>query len=273
MLGSKLDILKREWIDVVFNGRNQAYGAYQLRKNNASNTNKSLLYGAIFFIFVISLPTIINKIQGFIPKEKPKVKITDIVLTPPPPDPKKPPPPPPEPPKPKTSQVKFPPPIVKPDNEVKEEPPTQKELKVADPGQKDIKGDPNADVVINEPVGNSEVKAVTEDVNKIYESVENEPEYPGGIDGFYKYLVKVMRYPAVDRENNVTGKVFVQFVVETDGSLTQVKAVRGPSQTLMDEAIRSVKSSPHWKPGVQNGRKVRVQYTVPVNFTLSGSDN
>jgi protein TonB len=200
MLGSKLDILKQEWIDVVFNGRNQAYGAYQLRKNNPGNTNRALLYGAIFFVFVISLPTIINKIEGFIPKEKPKVKITDIKLTVPPPDPKKPPPPPPEPPKPKTAQVKFPPPIVKPDNEVKEEPPTQKELKVADPGQKDLKGDPNADVVINEPVGTSDVKAVVEDPNKVYESVETEPQPIGGMQKFYDYLSKAIKYPAVDRE-------------------------------------------------------------------------
>jgi len=271
-MAGKLDILKREWIDVVFNGRNQAYGAYQLRKNSPKNTNRAFLFGAIFFIFVISLPTIINKIEGLIPKAPVKVKITDMVLTPPPPDPKKPPPPPPEPPKPKVDQVKFPPPIVKPDNQVKEEPPTQEQLKVADPGQQTIKGNPDADVHIDEPVGTSDAKVVTEDVNKVYESVENEPAFPGGIDKFYAFLQKTMRYPAVDRENNVTGKVFVQFVVERDGSLTDVKALRGPSQTLQDEAARAVKASPHWTPGIQNGRKVRVQYTVPVNFTLS-SDN
>jgi protein TonB len=272
MFGSKLDILKQEWIDVVFNGRNKTYGAYELRKTNPRNTNRALLYGTIFFVFVISLPTIINKIEGFIPKAKPKLKITDIVLTPPPPDPKIPPPPPPEPPKPKQDVLKFPPPIVKPDNEVKEEPPTQKELAKADPGQQNIKGDPNADIKIDEPVGTSDVKAVTEDVNKIYESVETEPAFPGGIDKFYAFLGRAVKYPSVDRENNVSGKVFVSFVVERDGTLTDIKALRGPSQTLQDEAVRALKTSPRWSPGVQNGRKVRVQYTVPVNFTLS-SDN
>jgi len=266
---SKIDILKREWIDVIFNGRNKAY---ELRRTSSRTTSRALLFGAAFFVFVISLPTIINWVEGFVPKATPKVKITDIVLTPPPPDPKKPPPPPPEPPKPKVDQVKFPPPIVKPDNEVKEEPPTVQELKVADPGQEKLKGDPNAEITIDEPVGKSDVKAVTEDPNKVYESVENEPEYPGGIDKFYAFLGKAIRYPAVDRENNVTGKVFVQFVVEKDGSLTDVKALRGPSQTLQDEAARAVKSSIKWKPGIQNGRPVRVQYTVPVNFTLN-SDN
>jgi len=271
-MAGKLDILKREWIDVVFSGRNQAYGAYQLRKNSPKNTNRAFIFGAIFFVFVISLPTIINVIEGFIPKKAVKVKITDVVLTPPPPDPKKPPPPPPEPPKPKVDQLKFLPPIVKPAEEVKEDPPTQAQLKVADPGQQNIKGNPDADVHIDEPVGTSDAKVVTEDVNKVYESVENEPAFPGGIEKFYAFLQKTMHYPAVDRENNVTGKVFVQFVVERDGSLTDVKALRGPSQTLQDEAARAVKASPHWTPGIQNGRKVRVQYTVPVNFTLN-SDN
>jgi len=271
-MAGKLDILKREWIDVVFSGRNQAYGAYQLRKNSPKNTNRAFIFGALFFVFVISLPTIINAIQGFIPKAPVKVKITDVVLTTPPPDPKKPPPPPPEPPKPKVDQLKFLPPIVKPAEEVKEDPPTQAQLKVADPGQQTLKGNPDAEVTIDEPVGKSDVKAVTEDVNKVYEAVEQEPSFPGGPDAFNKFLTKTIQYPAVDRENNVTGKVYVTFVVEKDGSLTDIKALRGPSETEKDEAIRGLKKSPKWKPGIQNGRPVRVQYTIPVNFTLS-SDN
>ena len=154
-----------------------------------------------------------------------------------------------------------------------DEPPTQKELQVADPGQKNVKGDENADVSIDAPVGTSDTKAVTEDVNKVYESVEKEPEFPGGIQKFYDYLGKAIKYPAVDRENNVMGKVFVQFVVERDGSLTDVVALRGPDDAMKAEAVRAVKGSMKWKPGVQNGRNVRVQFTVPVNFTLSGDNN
>ena len=269
MLGSKLDILKQEWIDVVFTGRNKTYGAYDLRKSNPKNTNKALLYGIIFFVFVISLKTIINKLEGFIPKAPEKVKIADVVLTPPPADKKKEIPPPPEPPKPKTDQLKFPPPIVKPDNEVKEEPPTVAELKVADPGQKDQKGNPDADIVIDEPVGNSDQKAVTEDVNKIYEVVEVLPMFKGGMDKFGQYLAKNIKYPAVDRENNTTGKVILQFVVERDGSLTDIRSLRSPTQSMADEAIRVLKGSPKWSPGIQNGRPVRAQFTVPVNFTLN----
>ncbi|MBK0379841.1 energy transducer TonB [Mucilaginibacter segetis] len=272
MFGSKLDILNQEWIDVVFSGRNKNYGAYQLRKLNSRNTNRALLVGVVVFVFLISLKTIINKIEGFIPKAAEKVKVTEVVLPPPPVDEiKKPPPPPPEPPKPKVDQVRFPPPVVKPDNEVREkDPPTVKELEVADPGPKDQKGDPNADIRIDEPVGNSDIKQVVEaDPNKIFTAVEKQPSFPGGDAGFYKYLGKAIRYPAIARENNVQGRVILQFVVERDGSLTDIKVIRGIGSGCDEEAVRALKNSPRWSPGIQNGRPVRVQYSVPVSFSLS----
>ena len=274
MLGSKLDIFNPEWLDVVFKGRNKAYGAYELRKQNPKTTNRALLIAIVAFVVLLSLPTVINIIKGFIPKPDEKVKITDVVLMPPPPlDAAKPPPPPPkEPPKPKVDQVKFPPPVVKPDNEVREkDPPTEKQLEVADPGQKEQKGDPNAQVRIDEPVGNSDIKEVTEagDGDKIFNAVEINPEFPGGDAAFNKYLSTHIRYPSVAKENNVQGRVFIQFVVERDGSLTDLKALRDPGSGLGDEAMRILKTMPKWKPGVQNGKAVRVQYTVPVNFSLA----
>jgi protein TonB len=276
ILGSKLDLLKKEWIDVVFAGRNKAYGAYELRNQNGKNTSKAILYGVLLFVFILSAKTIINKIEGFIPKSAEKVKVTNVVLMPPPPvdETKKPPPPPPEPPKPKIDQVRFPPPVVKPDNQVQEkDPPTVKELEVADPGQKDQKGDPNAQIHIDEPVGNSDNAAVVEEnPNKIFTAVEVNPEFPGGIEKFYSYLGKNIRYPAVARENNVQGKVFVGFVVEKDGSLTDIKVIRGIGSGCDEEAVRVLRASPHWKPGIQNGRPVRTQYNVPISFTLAGEE-
>ena len=270
MFGSKLDILDQKWIDVVFTDRNKAYGAYELRRDNGRNTSKALLIGLIFFVVLVSANTIINLIEGFIPAAKEKVKITNVVLAPPPVDIKKPPPPPPpEPPKPKVDQVKFPPPVVKPDVEVKEKPPTIEDLKIADPGQKDVKGDKNADVTIDEPVGNADTKVTEDDGNKIFTSVEQVPEFPGGLDAFARYLSKNIRYPAVARENNTQGRVIVSFVCEKDGSLTDVKVARGIGDGCDEEAVRVIKASPHWKPGIQNGRPVRVAYSVPINFTLS----
>jgi protein TonB len=274
MLGSKLNIYNPEWLDVVFKGRNQAYGAYELRKENPKTTNWALFIASASFVFILALPTIINIIKGYIPKADEKVKVTDVVLMPPPPinETKPPPPPPKEPAKPKVDQVKFPPPVVKPDNEVREkDPPTEKQLEVADPGQKEQKGDPNAQVRIDEPVGNADISQVTEagDGDKIFNAVEIQPNFPGGEEAFGKFLRDHIRYPAVAKENNVTGRVFIQFVVERDGSLTDLKTLRDPGSGLGDEALRVLKISPHWKPGIQNGKPVRVQYTVPVNFSLA----
>jgi len=271
-LNSKLDILKPEWLDIVFKGRNQSYGAYELRKQNPKSTVKALIITVLLFVVAVSGPTIINKIMHFIPKAKEKVKIVEVTLKPPPPvdETKKPPPPPPEPPKPKVDQVRFPPPVVKPDNEIKEkDPPTVEELKTVDPGPKDQKGDPTQEVRIDEPVGNSDSKAVTEDSNEIFTAVENSAEYPGGIEKFYSYLSTNIRYPGVARENNVQGKVFLTFVVEKDGSLTDIKVLRSLGSGCDEEAMRVVKASKKWKPGMQNGRAVRQQYTVPIAFTLA----
>jgi protein TonB len=270
MFGSKLDILDQKWIDVVFDGRNKAYGAYELRRDNGRNTRTALIIGVLIFVFIISFNTILNMIKGFIPAAKEKVKITAVVLTPPPVDLKKPPPPPPpEPPKPKVDQVKFPPPVVKPDVEVKEKPPTIEELKVADPGQKNLKGDKNAEVTIDEPVGTSDAKVTEEDPNKIFTSVEQVPNFPGGMEAFGRYLSKNIKYPAIARENNTQGRVIISFVCERDGSLTDIKVARGIGDGCDEEAVRVIKNSPKWKPGIQNGRPVRVAYSVPIAFTLS----
>ena len=266
----KLDILDQKWIDAVFANRNKNYGAYELRRDNGKNTRNALLIGVALFAVAVSANTIINIVAGFIPKAKEKVKITNVVLSPPPVDLKKPPPPPPpEPPKPKVDQVKFPPPVVKPDVEVKEQPPTVKELAVADPGQKNLKGDKNAEVTIDEPVGTSDQKVTEEDPNKIFTSVEQQPVFPGGLEAFYKYLQKNVKYPAVARENNTQGRVIVNFVCEKDGSLTDIKVVRGIGDGCDEEAIRVLKASPKWSPGIQNGRPVRCSYTVPIAFTLA----
>ncbi|MVN20044.1 energy transducer TonB [Mucilaginibacter arboris] len=275
---ARLDILNPEWLDVVFSGRNKAYGAYVLRKENAKTSVRALIIASSLFLLAIAMPTIINKIKGFIPKADEKVKIQDVVLTPPPAvDMTKPPPPPPtvEPPKPKVDQVRFPPLVVKPDNQVPEkDPPTVKELEVKDPGQKDQKGDPSADIRIDEAVGNSDVKqaVVEENTNAIvsFAAVEKLPQFPGGEAAFGNYLSKSIRYPPVAKENNTQGRVIVSFVVEKDGSLTDIKVLRDIGGGCGPEAVRVLSKSPHWTPGIQNGKAVRVAYTMPINFTLAG---
>lgn len=110
--------------------------------------------------------------------------------------------------------------------------------------------------------------------NKVvtYTVSEREPQYKGGITAFYAYLGKNVIYPINARRNFIQGTVYISFVVEKDGSLTDVKVARSPNEELSAEALKTVKNSPNWEPGLQYGRAVRVQYTVPVKFSL-GSPN
>lgn len=104
--------------------------------------------------------------------------------------------------------------------------------------------------------------------NGVYTLLEDQPAFPGGANAFMKYISQNIKYPKTDMENNVQGRVVAQFVVERDGSLTEIKAVRAPSKAMGDEAIRVLKRSPKWKPGKVKGKAVRAMYTVPVTFTL-----
>jgi len=100
----------------------------------------------------------------------------------------------------------------------------------------------------------------------VFESVEQEPEFPGGMAAFYKFLEKNSRYPKQALFNKEQGRVIIQMVVEKDGTLTQIAVVRSVSPSLDQEAIRIIKLCPPWKAGMQNGRDVRVKYTVPITF-------
>jgi TonB family protein len=105
----------------------------------------------------------------------------------------------------------------------------------------------------------------------VYDVVEVLPKFPGGMEAMGTFLSKNIKYPSADREKGLQGKVVAQFVVEPDGSLTNIKVVRAPSTTMGAEAVRVLKMSPKWKPGINNGKPVRTVYTIPVSFALSES--
>lgn len=121
---------------------------------------------------------------------------------------------------------------------------------------------------------NVEVKqvVVTEEVEDVEETVwvavEEDPEFPGGLDALSQYLADNIQYPALARENGITGKVFVTFVVEKDGRVGQIKILRDIGGGCGAEAVRVVKAMPKWKPGKQSGKPVRTQFNLPVSFTL-----
>lgn len=110
----------------------------------------------------------------------------------------------------------------------------------------------------------------TDDKSAIFTAVEQEPSFPGGINKFFQFLQSNIRYPAAVHEGKVHGNVFVTFVVEKDGSITNVKIARGIESGCDEEAVRLMKISPKWLSGRQNGKPVRVQYTLPINFTFIG---
>ena len=103
---------------------------------------------------------------------------------------------------------------------------------------------------------------------QIFTVVENDPEFPGGMEALYKYLAQNIKYPQLARDNGITGKVYVTFVVERDGSIANPKVLRDIGGGCGQEAIRVVKSMPKWTPGKQRGKAVRVQFNLPVNFSL-----
>ena len=126
--------------------------------------------------------------------------------------------------------------------------------------------DKDVEVVIAPPV---EAPVEEEEEDVIFQVVESMPEFPGGQQALFKYLAENVKYPVIAQENGIQGRVICQFVVNKDGSIVDVVAVRSSGEASLDkEAIRVIKSMPKWKPGKQRGKPVRVKYTVPVNFRL-----
>ncbi len=104
------------------------------------------------------------------------------------------------------------------------------------------------------------------DAEYAFEQLEVKPEYPNGNEGLGKYLSENIKYPKKALKNGVSGKVFVQFVIDKTGKVTNVVAVRGVEKSLDKEAVRVIKSMPKWKPGMKDGQPVKVKYTIPINF-------
>ncbi len=171
--------------------------------------------------------------------------------------------PPPPPPPPKVDQVKFVKPVVAKAEEVVEEPPKIKEIVDKKLGSETIKGDPDAPLTV-EPVGNGPGDVVEED-NSVHNlaGIEVKPDFPGGLQKFYKFVSDNYKIP---EEDGLNGNVFVSFVVEKDGSLTDLQVLRDIGFGTGKEALRVLRSCPRWNPGEQNGKKVRVRYSLPIKI-------
>ena len=274
---AKLDLISLEWTDLVFEGRNQAYGAYKLRKGTTKRNVWSILIVALaaLLLFIgLSIQKMVEanrtventqaiELSALEQKKKEaKVEKKEVVKVEPEKVVEK-----------VKSSIKFTAPVIKKDNEVKddEEIDLQKvENTNTTIGAFDVQG--------NDEVGGEVLKAKEEiaqpeppkheEENKVFDVVEQMPSFPGGMPALMQWLSQNIKYPVIAAENGVQGRVIVQFVVEKDGSVTDVHVAKSVDPSLDKEATRVVKAMPKWNPGKQNGSAVRVKYTVPVMFKL-----
>lgn len=275
---SKIDLISSDWVDLVFEGRNKAYGAYRLRKS----TTKRNILAMVAVVILLIVAFIILTVKNFVDEQRAKVAMTQVAELTNYKQPEK---------KAEVKQkkvevepervvervkssIKFTAPVIKKDEEVKpdEELKTQDELMSTKTaiGTFDVKGndDANGEVLKAKEVIAEPEPPKHEEENKVFDIVEQQPLFPGGPAALMKYLSENTKYPVVAQENGVQGRVTVQFVVEKDGSISDVHVLRGVDPSLDKEAVRVVKSMPRWTPGKQNGITVRVNYRVPVLFRL-----
>jgi len=262
--------------EIVFQNRNKSYGAYSLRIDYHNVIKKSLLFGIGIFGLAVLTPMLWGKVES---KEKVNITATVLDLVEPPKEEAKPIEPT-TPPPPKVQEVKVKMidfsnlEIVDTDEEIPPIPDqdllNNTDAKIGDKNQEgevmEIPMDDPDATKANQPEMPVEVKV--ED-NTVYIAVEQNPEFAGGMNALLKFLQKNLRYPMPAVNANVMGKVYMQFVVGQDGSITKVDVLKGIGFGCDEEAQRVVKLMPKWSPGRQSGRAVAVKFTLPINFQLS----
>ena len=273
---SKIDLIDNSWVDLVFEGKNHSYGAYRLRKNTGKRNLASIIIVLVAIVVImaavwakiaienampkkvaittdVELSQLAKKKEAKVERKEPvKIEMEQKVVE-----------------KVKSS-VKFTAPVIKKDEDVAPEDDLKSQDDLAKTavaiGSFDVKGN---DEAAGEVLKAKEVIAQEKPVEeKVFDVVEQMPQFPGGDAALFEYLSTHIKYPTIAEENGVQGRVIVTFVVERDGSITDVKVVKSVDPSLDKEASRVVAGMPKWIPGKQNGSAVRVKYTVPVTFRL-----
>lgn len=276
-MGKEIDLNSPEWRDIVFEGKNQKYGAYYLRSTSSKRHIVAFFVVLLFVAIVAALPAFLKAVTP----EKDNYGGIDETITmadlsapeeieePPVEIPPETPPPPPL-----KETVQFTPPVIKEVVNEEKEMKTQEELvekKEVQISVATVTG-PNTSAT---GVDIADLKKDQRDMvgkgpvqEKPFTSVEQMPQFPGGDAELMKYIGSNLKYPTIAAENGVEGRVVIQFVVSKDGSISDVKVVRSLDPSCDKEAQRVVRSMPKWIPGKQNGRAVAVYYTLPVLFKL-----
>lgn len=270
-------IKNADFLDILFEGRNKEYGAYELRKTY----NRRILIAISGMVLVCVLFFISQILANRSDNDKNKVVVQDVQLEDIKTEEKKPePPPPPPPPKPEPPKVeitKFTPPKIVKDEEVKEPPPPQEKLEETKIGTINQEGKKD-DGFVAPPVetGTGVVaapKKVEEDYDKVFTKVEKEAKFPGGMEGWKRYLERNLDAQVASNDGAPAGQyqVKVQFIVDKEGNISNVQAIDVPKAcpSCGPEAVKVIKKGPKWEPAVQNGRNVIYQAIQFVTFVVA----
>ena len=266
-------ILTADILDIIFDGKNKQYGAYELRKTYNSRLTKAIII-TVSLVLLALFGTILS---DFIAKNsKVEIEVLDTQMaevkqndTPPPPPP---PPPPKPPPPPEVNQVKFTPPKIVKDEEVKEDEKIEEIKEDQVISTKTVESDNKNQIVAPvEDKGTQIVEAPKEnDEDKIFTKVENEAQFPGGQAAWVRYLQKNLNAntPVDNGAPSGTFQVIVKFIVSKDGSISDVQAESKHGYGMEAEAVKIIKRGPKWSPALQNGRNVNAYRRQPITFVV-----
>ena len=274
-------ILGADLVDLIFDGRNKSYGAYELRTGYNKRLRNALLLTVAFALLILLLSFISSLDLG---SKKGQVQIKEVQLEeikqdeplePPPPPPPKPPEPP------KVEMAKFTPPKVVKDEDVKEDekPPEVEKLEDTKIGTVNQEGAKDEGIVAP-PVESSVIEAPKDDYDKIFTKVEIDAEFPGGTNGWTRYVTREIERNIDElQDDGRSGTVVVLFIVDNEGVVSEVRALPcgeagvgnclPPNSKLAEIAVNAIRKGPKWKPAVQNGRKVKAYRRQPVTFQLA----
>ncbi len=269
-------ILSADILDLIFENKNKDYGAYELRKTYNRRITRALVITASIAILALLGSVLASTLDANKKNtiKQQEINLADIKQE----EPKVIPPPPPPPPKvepPKVEMKQFTPPVIKKDEEVEKPPPPQEELKEAKidvVNQEGIK-----DLNIQVPVVPDQGKQIVEvkkedDENKIFDKVEIEASFPGGDSKWRQYLERNAN-GQVATDNGApegTYTTVVQFVVDKEGNISDVRSLTNHGYGMEEEAMRVIKKGPKWNPAVQNGRQVKAYRKQPITFQVQG---
>ena len=282
-MAKDVDLSSQEWTDIIFEGKNKEFGAYELRGSSDRRHNWAMLAVVVVIIaaFLISLGiSALQRVEDEGPLAEAEQELVNVDTTPDEVEPE---------PEEELERYEEPEPEVLPEevlNTVK-----VTELAIVDDDQvskedeiktvEELQQTNTAFGATDFDKGTDDVTVVREhkdeivveekhEPEKLFTAVEQMPQFPGGEKELYKYVGDHLRYPTMAAENGIQGRVTVQFVVQKDGSIGEVKVIRGKDPDLDKEAVRVVKSLPKFIPGKMNGQAVNVWFTLPITFKLQG---